>query len=1100
MKGFHIVDHAPVDSGVLLSDGEGRLLVQFVEEDILRVRLAANGVFTEEPTFVVEEAPMTPIAVSVIQDGEKISVATGGACIEINQEPFGFRILANDGSPIVETAANALDYDQNRVIQRLQLAKDEGVYGLGQGNYPHLNLRDQERRMWHEWRGFRQSGPGGIPLMLSSRGYGILLNSSWPSRFAIGKAMPEGAPDPKRARYMAEPPWPHEEHSGEGNPEEIAIILDSGQFDSFFILRSGFGDILRGYRQLTGSSPLPPEWALGFIQCKNRYRSPEEILEVARGYRKRGIPADVLVIDWLWFKTFGDLTWDRATWANPKAMASELDSMGFKLMQAQHPFIDRGAVTWDEFSDKGYLVKFTPPEGSMVDHDSIFDFTNPDACKEWWEKIRLLYDDGIRGYWTDMGEPELHPKGCEHHWGSREQVHNIYSTLWVKTLYEGQRAYTNQRVFSLPRTAYAGIQRYAAALWSGDVSCTWEVFRDQVIIGQQVCMSGQPYWTTDIGGFMPIENYEPELYVRWVQWGMWCPIFRTHGTRAANEPWAFGSDAEAIITKHIRWRYELMPYVYTQAWHTHLTGEPMMRAMVMCYPDDPKAVEQELQFMFGPSFLVAPVVEQGERQQRVYLPEGLWYDYWTDEPITGSQEVLAFAPLERIPVYVKGGSIVPTAAPIQHTGDKARDVICVHVYPGADAKMDLYEDDGTTYGYEDGSYALTKLEYFENSRSVVINGSVGQYPGQPRTRAYQVIMHDQDTPKSVIINGMPTGQIENCSNGGCPSSGWHYCRDSRQLVITVPHTPVEDSVSIVMVSSDQDGTTPNHALALRQDTVRLGVDVSRPALRTAVVYAYVEGEMDDSKIRWEITPPLGWECRPSTVRTSSTLKGVIDTAWTLEATGEAFNPGSEVQVTARIKKLCGTERSFSTTVCLHSQYNTLWYVLGALPGEEGKAFNRVYPFENQELVDYAAKYEGAAGEPIGWKRNEMFDCFGYVDLRQAVDGGFGPLGYYLGYAAGEVWSPEERTVVFELLGEDRFKVWLNGELVVLANHRPAFRPIQVPVQLKAGWNTVLLKCTQDSTREWGGRSWGFYFRVLDEVGDLVKDVRYAACRPKRSRG
>ena len=167
---------------------------------------------------------------------------------------------------------------------------------------------------------------------------------------------------------------------------------------------------------------------------------------------------------------------------------------------------------------------------------------------------------------------------------------------------------------------------------------------------------------------------------------------------------------------------------------------------------------------------------------------------------------------------------------------------------------------------------------------------------------------------------------------------------------------------------------------------------------------------------------------------------------------------------------------------MHSQYNTLWYVLGALPGEEGKAFNRVYPFENEELVDYAAKYEGAAGEPIGWKRNEMFDCFGYVDLRQAVDGGFGPLGYYLGYAASQVWSPEQRTVVLELLGEDRFKVWLNGSLVILANQRPAFSPIQVPVRLEAGWNTVLLKCTQDSTREWGGRSWGFYFRVLDEVG------------------
>jgi alpha-glucosidase len=1043
---------------------------------------------------------MTPLAVKVGENEGKISVVTSRVCLEINRQPFGFQVFDSSGKPIVDTPENALDYDPHRVVQRFQLSENEGIYGLGQGNYPHLNLRDQERRMWHEWRGFRQSGPAGIPLMLSSRGYGFLLNSSWPSRFAIGQAVPEGAPDPGRARYMAQPPWPHEEHSGEDNPDEIAILLDHGQLDYFLILRPEFGDILQGYRQLTGTSPLPPEWALGLIQCKNRYRSPEEILEIARGYRERGIPGDVLVIDWLWFKTFGDLTWDRTVWSNPKAMADELASMGFKLMQAQHPFIDEEAVTWDEFSDKGYLVKFTPPEGSMVDHDSIFDFTNPAACREWWEKIRLLYDDGIRGYWTDMGEPELHPKECKHHWGSREQVHNIYTTLWVKTLYEGQRAYTDQRVFSLPRTAYAGIQRYGAALWSGDVSCTWEVFRDQVIIGQQVCMSGQPYWTTDIGGFMPIEHYEAELYVRWLQWGMWCPIFRTHGTRAANEPWAFGPEAEEIITKHIRLRYELMPYIYTQARHTHLTGEPMMRAMVMCYPDDPRAVAQELQFMFGPSFLVVPVVERGVRQQQVYLPEGRWYDYWTDESLQGPTELTAFAPLDRIPVYVKAGSIVPMAAPMLHTGDKARDILNLHVYPGADSTMDLYEDDGTTYGYEEGHFAITKLDYFDESHSVVINGSIGQYPGQPRVRAYRVVLHDQDTPERVIVNGVPVEHICDCLKESSPL-GWQYCSEERQLVITVCHTPVEDSVSIVVVPVSKN-QTPCDSIVGR-NPAQLGLDVSRPDLRTAVVYGYVEGVVDvcDTQIEWAIKPPTGWECRPCLTSIGSIPPGVADsTAWKLEATGNAFGPGSEVQVTALVKQSDGSDLSLAGTVNLHSQYNTHWYVLGALPGEEGKGFHRVYPVENESRLDYTAKYTGAAGELVGWRCYDALDCFGYVDLRQAVAGGFGPLGYYLAYAATEIWSPERRAVVFELLGEDRFKVWLNGELVILANQRPAFRPLRVSVELEAGWNTVLLKCTQDATREWGGRSWGFYFRTLDEVGNLVKDIKYATCRPKEDRG
>ncbi|HHV62515.1 MAG TPA: glycoside hydrolase family 31 protein [Firmicutes bacterium] len=1127
-------------TGMLLSSGEKLLEIRFVADDILRIRLAPNGIFSEEPSFVVEDCPTGATQVRVVERGDRIEAATQKVKVVIGRNPFSLSIEDLSGRVIVDTPRNSLEVANGRAIQRFRLFADEGIYGLGQGTYPHLNLRDRERRMWHEWRGYSQSGPAGIPLMLSTRGYGFLLNSSWPSRFAIGRAELAPPPDPATARTWAPAPWPPEEHSGEDNPDDIAILLDNEQLDYFLIIRRTFPEILGGYAELTGASPIPPQWALGYIQCKNRYRGLEEILEVARGFRKRGIPGDVLVIDWLWFKTFGDLTWDRKTWPDPGAMARELASMGFKLMQAQHPFIDEGALTWDEFSDKGYLVKFTDADqsGQLISHQSIYDFTNPQARADWWKKVQKLFDDGIRGYWTDMGEPELHPVGCRHYLGSRERVHNIYSLLWVKGLYEGQRSYTDQRVFSLPRTAYAGIQRYGAALWSGDISCTWEVLRNQVIIGQQVCMSGQPYWTTDIGGFMLPSFYEPELYVRWLQWGMWCPIFRTHGTRPANEPWSFGPDAEEIITRFIKLRYELMPYIYAQAWHTHKTGVPMMQAMVMRYPGDRKAVQSELQFMFGPSFLVAPVVERGARARKVYLPEGKWYDYWTDQEVCGPVEIEAFAPLERIPVYVKAGSIVPTVAGMLHTGEKAWDPLLIHVYPGGDAEFVLYEDDGATYGYERGESAKTEIEYHEATRSLVINGVEGRYPGQPRARSYQVIFHDQERPEKVILDGKPVTGLSDY-DGSYDGSyvddehepGWRYYARSRRLVVSVPHRPLEQVTSILVVSqaAPQVSQAPlavdavgalaagEGAGAPREEKAapgpeagrigKIGVDVSRPGPRTAIVYAYIEkssekGFMGDegTPVIWELSAPLGWRCSRLNIRPEETPVGVAAfAAWELEVEGDEFTPGSEATVTASLAggDGGGGQSKLSKTVQLHSKYHTHWYILGPLPGDGGAGFDRVYPPEMEEYLDVAATYEGVEGQAVTWRRYDGFDCFGYVNLRGITSERKEPWEirrpeYWLAYAAGKVWSREARHAYIELLGEDRFKVWVNGELVILASDRPAFRPVRARVELRQGWNTILVKSTQDATREWGGRSWGFYLSIVDDEGRVMNDLRYAA--------
>ncbi|MGE5559136.1 MAG: TIM-barrel domain-containing protein [Bacillota bacterium] len=711
----------------------GILEVSFPGRDTVRIRAGTGTEIKEEETFVVEKVPALN-NVHAVEQGNGVLLSAGLIQILVGLDPMCINIHDKLGRVLGTPAPGALDFKDGITVMRFSMDNDEKIYGLGQDPMANLNQRDHERRMWQEWGGFRRSGNAGIPFFMSSKGYGILLNSSRPSRFAFGRAE-VAEPGPPFSREWAPAPWPWNVDSGETHPDRLAILLDEGIMDLFIICRDSLDDILAGYYDLTGHAPLPPKWALGFIQCKNRYRNQDELLYIAKEFRRRQIPCDVLVIDWLWFKEFGDLEWHKKDWPDPQGMLKELAEMGFHVLQAQHPFIDTNSLKYEEFKKRGYLNR--TPEGARP----TYDHSNPEARKAWWNEIRRLYRDGIRGYWTDMGELEVHPPGTESYLGPRERVHNIYSTLWTKGLYENQRKDFPERVFSLPRTAYAGSHRYGTALWSGDISSTWEVYRDQVVVGQGVCLSGQQYWTTDIGGFIKDGRFDPELYIRWFQWGAFCPVFRTHGTRPGNEPWSFGAQAEKILTEFIKLRYRLMPYIYSCARKVTERGIPFMRAMCLDFPGDPVAVEQVTQFMFGPALLVAPVVERGARERRVYLPAGVWYDFWSGEKLEGKQWINAPAPLSRIPLYARAGSIIPMGPADPHTKGAALEKLEVHGYAGAAGSFELYEDDGLTYSYENGRYAVTVFSM--DARGKVIMERVdGAKDILPARRDYVFTIHN----------------------------------------------------------------------------------------------------------------------------------------------------------------------------------------------------------------------------------------------------------------------------------------------------------------------------------------------------------------------
>lgn len=1012
-----------IDNELRIRHNGMTLALAFSAPDILRLRFANGSDIPIEETHVVEHAP-GPLPFSVTRRAGKLTLRTSALSVSISLDSLAIEVRDSDNRlRVALPAGQCIEAREKSVILRLNLQPGERICGLGQDPMARLDHRGYERRMWQEWNYYRRSGNAGMPFCLSSVGYALLLNSSWPSRFAVGEAQVMPAPS-EFARSLAPAPWSYDTHSGERDPDRMAIVLDSNVMDVFLVCRDGVDAQHAAYYTLTGRPPLLPRWAFGYIQCKNRYRSQEELLSIARGYRRRNIPCDALVIDWLWFKQFGDLEWDREAWPNPRSMCKELAKLGFRVMQAQHPFVERTSLKYEAFRQAGWLNTL-PSENDRptVDH------SNPAARGGWWREIRRFYEDGIRGYWTDMGELENHPKGVEHQLGPRERVHNIYSTLWMKGLYEHQRAEFPERVFSLPRTSYPGIHRYGTAMWSGDIDATWEVFRDQIVIGQGVCLSGQPLWTTDIGGFFTGQEFTPELYVRWLQWGVFCPIFRTHGTRPGNEPWSFGAEAEAIIAEFIRLRYRLMPYIYSLARRVHDTGQPIMRAMSVDFPDDPEAVAQERQFMFGPAFLVAPVTEPGGRTRRVYLPAGAWYDFWTDERFEGPCWIEAEAPLDRIPLYVRAGSVVPMLPKAPQSAMEPWTNVEIHAWPGAAGRFDLYDDDGLTYGYEQGACAKTPL-FTDRAGRVRIGRPMGDRSCIPGSRRYRTVTH--------LCTAV---------------TGKRSAMDTH--VDCVTYTDGRCVVRATVINR----TGKPLALKLRASTPSGWTLLSSPVL----LFGRAQPESNHTiEKRGDFT----WELRP--------------TATALPVFGRG-----EIIVETTVDKRVQRE---TWSYAAGNGWATRWSIAQHFPNDRANTgLDRVYePERNADTCGFKVE-----GTDIPYRRitREEFNCFGYVDLRAAElllykD----DLG--LSYARCRVWSPGKRKLSIEFGVEGSGKVWINGKQVLRCGNVALSRIHDPIVRLRRGWNEILIKVSLSKLYPWSGRDFGFNFRLVNAAGAPEEDLLY----------
>lgn len=563
------------------------------------------------------------------------------------------------------------------------------------------------------------------------------------------------------------------------------------QIDYYFISGENMDEVISGYRTVTGKAPVMPEWAMGFWQSRQRYTNQEELLDVAREYRKRNIPFDNIVLDWQYWPAdkWGDHQFDVTRFPDPDGMIRTLhDDLNARIMISVWPKYYVGTENYEAMKSKGYLYmrNVEMERRDWIGYLSTFyDAFNANARTAFWNQINIaLYSRGIDAWWLDATEPDItsnlpmeerkammNPTAL----GSADRYFNAYSLVQAQGVYEGQRATDPEnRVFILTRSAFAGLQRYSAANWSGDIAARWHDMAAQIPCGLNMSMSGIPWWTMDIGGFSVESRYHNpspadldewrELMTRWHQYGAFVPLFRSHGEFPFREIYNTAPDnhiAYKTMVEYNRLRYRLMPYIYSLAGQAWLNDYTIMRGLTMDFSLDTEVFDIADQYMFGPSLMVNPVTEYKVRSRKVYLPSAYgWYDVRTGRHYAGGTVVEADAPYEWMPLFAREGSLIPTGPDIQYTGEKEADPLTLWVYAGADGAFELYEDEGDNYNYEDGAYTLIPLTWNEAERTLTIGKREGEYRGMLHERTVNVIMVSENRAVKLDFGRPPDKSVK----------------------------------------------------------------------------------------------------------------------------------------------------------------------------------------------------------------------------------------------------------------------------------------------------------------------------------------------------
>lgn len=678
---------------------------------------AASSPATPQPWIV---QPCSPVPAAFTADAKTASASAGKLRVAVDLASGALRVADSTGNVLLEengvrprryAPANVPGASLYQVSDRFSPETLEGLYGLGQHQSGVFNYRGSVIEL------SQANSDVAVPLLLSSNGYGLFWNTASRSQFDD--------------RFS----------------HELKFTADAAQGIDFYVLYGPEMDaIIAHYRELTGHAPLLGRWAYGFVQSKDRYTSAKQLLDIAGQYRAEHVPLDVIVQDWFWWRKQGDPEYADA-YLQPQPDVPEalrkLHAMGVHAIISTWAVFDPTSENFRTMAAQHLLIPGTPD----------YDASNPAAREFFWDNfIGKKAAEGWDGFWLDSSEPETWRGESDGvlwdrtlHIGPGALYTNVFPLLHTGNVYEHWRKSTPaRRLFLLTRSAFAGQQRNSAVVWSGDIYGTFPVLRRQIAAGLNFALSGMPYWTTDTAGYTSPYKDEPnnpeyqELYTRWFEFTTFCPILRTHGHRSANELFSYGPQTPTLVA-YDRLRSRMLPYTYALAWRVTHEDYTMQRPLVMDWRTDERVRNLDDEFMFGPALLVSPVTVPEAKERLVYLPAAAgWYDFWSGERVTGGQQIVAKAPLDRIPLYVRAGSILPLGPAVEYAAQQPSDPIELRIFPGADGDFTLYDDAGDGYGYEKGEYATVALHWDDTKHTLRVDERKGGYPGMSPSMRFRV--------------------------------------------------------------------------------------------------------------------------------------------------------------------------------------------------------------------------------------------------------------------------------------------------------------------------------------------------------------------------
>lgn len=753
--------------------GKGeKIKLKVWSDNIIQVITNPTGDFSARESLIITEKPASAPEWRVIETDKLVEVSTNSVTASIDKltskiefvDKAGKLIMAENGREL--NPAKVVGEDCFHIKQSFQYVPGETLYGLGSFQDADLALNGKKISL------IQKNRDDVVPVIISTNHYGLLWDNYSYSEFN----------DIRGSYYL----W-----------SEVA-----DEINYFFIYGETTDKIVSAYRQLTGIAPMFPKWVYGYMQSKQKYNTQDEIVSIVKGFRERKFPLDLIVQDWQYWpeNQWGQKSFNRKNYPDPAKMVEDIHDLNARVIISIWPNMAKGSPNQLEISKINGLLK---------DNEHL-NILMPKARQMYWKQANdSLFSYGIDGWWADCSE------GYDSDWtspfnkmsdvksikvnsgtlkdmmGSGKYI-NAYALMHTKGLYEGQRSTPSKKKgYILTRSSFAGMQKYGASFWTGDVSANWEEFRMQIPAGLNFCMTGIPYWTTDIAGYFI--KHEPgwwfsngvfekgqedegfkELYTRWFQFAAFCPLFRAHGADFPREPWAFGtpeSQTYRTLLKFTNLRYRLMPYIYSQAWKVTNENYTIMRALPFDFMSDTATYNINNQYMFGPSILVNPVIEplyflpnnvkmnSSDFTRNVYLPKGTqWIDFWTGKRFDGGQNVKTDATFETMPLFVRAGSIIPMGPFIQYSTEKS-DPLEIRIYTGANGDFTLYEDENDNFNYEKGVYSLISFQWDNAQKSLTVSDRKGEFPGMLKNRTFDIVLVNENIGKGVETTETPSKTV-----------------------------------------------------------------------------------------------------------------------------------------------------------------------------------------------------------------------------------------------------------------------------------------------------------------------------------------------------